>query len=366
MRFVYLFCWLLLPLTLWAQTPFTAVWSFEDNQASSVSHPNINASGPALSGVNVPNVGSYVGGQVGRAVNVANWSTSGCNLSEHVQFTVQPVSGQTMTLTQFSFYFNRSASGPAQVLVRSSVDGYAAQLYNQSVTDNFQQAVITLSGPAYTNQSGPISFWITACSNAVSGGTLRLDEVTFNGTVTSTPLPVTLLYFTAKPDRDRIQLAWATTQEINADHFRVEHSVDLAEYTTVGNIMAKGTTDERQYYGLTDLNPQPGINYYRLKQIDRDGSTQIFKPVAATIRDSEPVVTVYPNPTDTDRVHLRLWNADDASIRLLTTTGQSVSGQLLRTSGEAEFHPVQPLPVGLYWLEITTNNQRRTLMVLVR
>lgn len=366
MRFVYLFCWLLLPLMSWAQANFSAVWSFEDNQSSSVSHPNISASGPAFSGVNVPNVGSYVGGQVGRAVNVANWSTSGCNLSERVQFTVQPVSGQTMTLTQFSFYFNRSAAGPAQVLVRSSVDGYAAQLYNQPVTDNFQQAVITLSGPAYTNQSGPISFWITACTNAASGGALRLDEVTINGTVTSAPLPVTLLYFTAKPDGDRVQLAWATTQEINADHFRVEHSLDLAEYTPVGDVAAKGTTDERQYYGLTDLNPQPGINYYRLKQVDRDGATQVFKPVSAIIRDSEPVVTVYPNPADADRIHLRLWNADDASVRLVNMSGQVMSGQLRRVPGEADFRPTQPLPAGFYWLEITTNNQRRTLTILVQ
>jgi len=366
MRRFCLLCWFLLPLASWAQTPFSAVWSFEDNQSSSVSHPNIIANGPGFSGVNIPTVGSYVGGQVGRAVNVANWSTAGCNLAEHVEFTVQPVSGQTMTLTQLSFYFNRSAAGPAQVLVRSSVDGYTAQLYSQPVTNGFQQATVTLSGGAYTNQSGPISFRITACTNTASGGALRLDEVTIGGTVTVTPLPVTLLSFTAKPDGNRVQLAWTTTWERDADRFIVERSSDLTEFITVGEMPAKGTTAQRQDYGLTDPNPRPGTNYYRLKQRDFDGTTTLFKPVSAIVRAEEPAISVYPNPADARQIHLRLWNADNATVRLLTVLGQSVGGQLDRTPGEAIFSPAQPLPAGLYFLEVTLAGQRRVLRTLVK
>ena len=135
-------------------------------------------------------------------------------------------------------------------------------------------------------------------------------------------LPVTLLDFTAKPEGDRVQLAWATTMERNADRFVVERSRDLGEYVTVGEVAAKGTTDERQYYGLTDLNPQPGINYYRLKQIDFDGTVHDYKPISAIIRANEPVVTVQPNPANANRIHLRLWNADNATIRLLTLPGK--------------------------------------------
>lgn len=271
-----------------------------------------------------------------------------------------------MTLTQLSLYFNRSAAGPAQVLVRSSVDGYAAQLYSQPVTNGFQQATVTLSGGAYTNQSGPISFRITACTNASSGGALRLDEVTINGTVTVTPLPVTLLSFTAKPDGNRVQLAWTTTWERDADRFIVERSSDLTEFTPIGTVLAKGTTNQRQDYGLTDPNPRPGTNYYRLKQRDFDGTTTLFKPVSAIVRAEEPAISVYPNPADARQIHLRLWNADNATVRLLTLLGQSVSGQLDRTPGEAIFSPTQPLPAGLYFLEVTLAGQRQVIRTLVR
>ncbi len=367
MRFLYLFCWLLLPLMTWAQTPFTAVWAFDgENKAGTSNNVSVSVSDMATSNVTVSTINTiaYVAGQSGKAVNVQSWTTTGCNDTEYVTFTIAPASGAKLTVTQFSFYFNQSPAGPTLLKIRSSADNFASDLYSQAPTASFQQGSISVSN--VVDQTGPVSFRVYACSAMATGGALRLDEVTINGSTTITPLPVTLLYFTAKPDGDRIQLAWATTQEINADHFSVEHSLDLAEYTPVGDIPSKGTTDERQYYGLTDLNPQPGINYYRLKQVDRDGSMQIFKPVSAIIRDSEPVVTIYPNPADTDRIHLRLWNADDASIRLLNLTGQSVSGQLQRTPGEADFRPAQPLPAGFYWLEVTTNNLRRTLMVLVR
>jgi hypothetical protein len=48
----------------------------------------------------------------------------------------------------------------------------------------------------------------------------------------------------------------------------------LGEYVPVGEVAAKGTTDTRNNYGLTDMNPLPGVNYYRLRQIDRDGTAQ--------------------------------------------------------------------------------------------
>ena len=367
MRFVYLFCWLLLPLVLQAQTPFTTVWSFDgQNKSGAANNAAVSASDMATSNVTVSTINTiaYVTGQSGKAVNIQNWATSGCNDSEYVTFTIAPASGAKLTVTQFSLYFNQSPAGPTLLKIRSSADNFASDLYTQTPNGSFQQASISVSN--IIDQTGPVSFRIYACSAGATGGALRLDEVTINGTITSTPLPVTLLSFTAKPDGDRVQLAWSTSMELNASQFVVEHSLDLNEYTPVGNITAKGTTDDRQYYGLTDLNPQPDINYYRLKQVDRDGATQYFKPVSAIIQRSEPVVTVYPNPATNDRIHLRLWNANEVNIRLLTMTGQSINGQLQRAPGEADFFPVQPLPVGFYWLEVTTNSQRRTLTVLIR
>ncbi|MFD2572554.1 T9SS type A sorting domain-containing protein [Spirosoma soli] len=179
-------------------------------------------------------------------------------------------------------------------------------------------------------------------------------------------LPVSLLSFTAKPEGDRVQLAWSTTSERDADRFVIERSADLSEFSRVGEVAAKGTTDVRQFYGLTDMQPLRGINYYRLKQIDYDGTAHMFKPVFAIIETDQSVISVYPNPVDTERIHVRLWNVDEASVRLLNQAGQPINSKLERRSGEADLLLDHPLPTGLYWLEVQTNGQKQTTKLLVR
>ncbi|MVM30753.1 hypothetical protein GO755_11980 [Spirosoma sp. HMF4905] len=362
---ICLFIWVIAARIANAQTtPFSALWSFEGNDNGSSSSSMVAVSGVSYVGINKL-FGTYQTGNVGQGVSLQHWATTDCNHIEYAQFTIQPQGTARFTITSLSFAFSHSPTGPAFVTVRSSADGFSSDIYSQSVGNSYQIASITLNGPSFINQTSAITFRIYGCSPTDSNGTLRLDEITINGTVTSAPLPVTLLSFTAQPEGDRVQLAWATTSEQDADYFLVERSRDLKEFATVGEVAAKGTTDSRQYYGLTDLNPQPGVNYYRLKQIDQDGTTQSFKPIEAIIRSDEPVVAVYPNPANPDRIHLRLWNADDAVIQLLTTMGQPISGRLERQSGEAELVFDQSLPTGLYWLEVQINSQRRMINVLV-
>ncbi|UFH56252.1 T9SS type A sorting domain-containing protein [Spirosoma sp. KNUC1025] len=178
-------------------------------------------------------------------------------------------------------------------------------------------------------------------------------------------LPVTLLSFTAKPTGDRVQLAWSTSMERDADHFVVERSRDLGEYVTVGEVVARGNTDERQNYGMTDMNPLLGVNYYRLRQIDHDGTTHSFKPVSAIIRPEQLTVVAYPNPASSSHIHLQLWNADNAVIRLLSPLGIPVSCRIERQSGSADLFFDKPLPSGFYWIEAQTESQRQTVKVLV-
>ena len=178
-------------------------------------------------------------------------------------------------------------------------------------------------------------------------------------------LPVTLLSFTAKPEGERVQLAWATASEQDAERFIVERSTDLGEYVSVGQVAAKGTTNTRQNYGLTDMNPLPGINYYRLRQIDRNGTSQTFKPVSAIVDADEFVVVVYPNPADAGRIHLRLRNTADVAIRLMTLAGQPIDSKLESRFNETDLILQRPLPTGVYLLEVQTNGQKRIRKVMI-
>lgn len=235
--FAGLLLWLLEILSVQAQvTPFTANWTFEGNDNGTTSSGLVTASSVTYTGVNPLAVNKYTTGYVNLGVNVQNWSTSVCNQTEYIQFSVQRVGTATITLTSLSFAFARSAQGPTQLTVRSSADGFGNDIYSQGVTTNYQVASIALNGAGFTNQAGPVTFRIYACNPAAGGGTIRLDEIQINANV----LPVTLLSFKATPQSDRVQLAWETASERNASHFRVERSLDLGEYVSVGEVAAGG------------------------------------------------------------------------------------------------------------------------------
>ncbi|GAB3809960.1 hypothetical protein GCM10028819_52720 [Spirosoma humi] len=321
----------------------------------------MTASTFTYSGVN-KTLNKFFSGYAGLGNSIQHWSTTGCNSSEYVEFSVQPQGTAQLTLMSLSFAFSRSAEGPQQITVRSSVDGFGSDLFSAGTGENYQMASVPLNGAGFINQASSIAFRIYACNASQSNGTLRLDEIQINALV----LPITLLSFTATPEGDRVQLAWSTASEHNADRFRVERSYDLETYWPVSEVAAIGTTNERQYYGVTDFNPRPGANYYRLKQIDTDGTLHLSEVISTIIRVNEPVVRVYPNPANPGRIHVRLWNATDADIRLLSSSGQVLSGRIDRQPDGVDLIFEQSLPPGLYWLDVMIKGHRQTLTVLIR
>ena len=73
-------------------------------------------------------------------------------------------------------------------------------------------------------------------------------------------------------------LSWATATETNNDHFEVERSSDAINFKTIKEIPGAMNSLETKKYVYVDSNPEPGINYYRLKQVDLDG-TYKYAPI---------------------------------------------------------------------------------------
>ena len=123
-------------------------------------------------------------------------------------------------------------------------------------------------------------------------GVLTPGKVTLYGP--SAALPVELLSFKAIKKRKEILLSWQTASEQNSDYFAVERSTDRREFTDIGHVNAMGTSMETHNYSLTDKNPATGINYYRLKQMDRDGHFTLSKIISVDY--DRNVLSFYPNP----------------------------------------------------------------------
>lgn len=131
------------------------------------------------------------------------------------------------------------------------------------------------------------------------------------------PLPVELNYFYGEQvDNRYVELQWSTTQEEINSHFEVEKSIDGNRFETIGAIAGSGTTNETQFYSFKDEIPLPGINYYRLKQIDFDGEFTFSDVIALKVdKESKLEYTLYPNPT-VEELNIRFLDVFEAEMTL--------------------------------------------------
>lgn len=159
------------------------------------------------------------------------------------------------------------------------------------------------------------------------------------------PLPVELVSFAAERQAEGVRVTWATATETNNAYFEVQRSATGKEFRTFATVEGKGNSSRLQTYAVLDRQPLAGTSYYRLRQVDIDG-TASFSPVAAVTATNE--LAIYPNPT---RGELSLQVPGGAArYRVLSLIGRVVlEGQAPTGSTTLE---LVSLPAGLYQLEV--------------
>lgn len=130
-------------------------------------------------------------------------------------------------------------------------------------------------------------------------------------------LPVELIDFNAIKENESVRLNWSTASEENNDYFEIEHSVNAVDFTTIGNINGAGNSSRISNYTFLDEHPVSGYNYYRLKQVDVDGSFQYSKIKSVYFEENQTKTTIniYPNPT-TDFVNILFNNKSIQPINI--------------------------------------------------
>lgn len=176
-------------------------------------------------------------------------------------------------------------------------------------------------------------------------------------------LPVELANFRAKPISSVIQLQWETTSERHASHFIVEHSLDMGEFKPIGRVMAAGDASRRQLYSFVDDQSHQATNYYRLQQVDKDGSRQYSKIIAVRHDNLLPALAVYPNPSDGRSIGVQMTEVEPASLQLTDLGGHFIQFRLTeKSTGQVTLEPVTPLQSGLYLLHAKGQKSVRLLV----
>lgn len=111
------------------------------------------------------------------------------------------------------------------------------------------------------------------------------------------PLPVQLLSFAAKKSLNTVLCDWETASEINNNFFTIERSADGLSWSAAGIVKGAGNSTNRRSYHFTDLDPMEGNSYYRLKQIDFDGTSTYSQAEHVYFALEHKDFVIYPNPS---------------------------------------------------------------------
>ncbi|HET9502618.1 MAG TPA: T9SS type A sorting domain-containing protein [Hymenobacter sp.] len=195
-------------------------------------------------------------------------------------------------------------------------------------------------------------------ADAATAGRLSITALPPDG-----PLPVQLTAFTAQLRQAGVDVAWHTASEVNSAHFEIERSLDGRTFARLGTVAAGGTTSQARAYAFRDAQLPAGAStlYYRLRQVDLDGSAH-YSPVRAVALAAGGVAfgaEAYPNPW-ADELHVRLagFGPEPVRLALYDATGRLVLSHTAAAAEQLALPGAATLPGGVYALRISQGSQQ--------
>ncbi len=202
--------------------------------------------------------------------------------------------------------------------------------------------------------AGDNGFLPGSIADDYSGNPRIIQDIDMGAFELQTVLPVELISFTAKAKAEQVALSWTTASEKNNDYFEVERSVDGRNFDYLATIKGAGTTTLARHYQTSDKNPINGINYYRLKQVDFDGTTNYSDIVKVEIKSEK--IELFPNPV-AGTLYLRMSDFTNRSVEFQITdlTGKTMlagSTEINEGIVTIPLSEVGSFPLGTYMVRV--------------
>ncbi|WP_192821443.1 T9SS type A sorting domain-containing protein [Rufibacter sp. LB8] len=184
------------------------------------------------------------------------------------------------------------------------------------------------------------------------------------------PLPVAMKTFDGVSRNGAVELTWTTASEINNDRFEIERSTNGTDFVKIGQVKGNGNSTVEIDYAFTDRNASAGTVYYRLRQVDLDGSFEHSKMITVKHNASANAaarVSVFPNPATNGNVNIRFSELPqgNANVRLVDMTGKVVMTKTINGDGTLEFGSLG-LAQGVYMISITSGGTTETQRLVIR
>jgi hypothetical protein len=248
--------------------------------------------------------------------------------------------------------------------VTGCTSGIQAQIYN--VTYNAAGCCANFAAISKCYNPGNTNLGTVTATGLIVGNQylLMVDgfagsncNFTISGWTATGILPIQLKAFTGEATEEGNFLSWITESEINNDYFEVQHSRDGDHFEKIATISGAGTTTTEQFYSYLHQGVGSGLHYYRLKQVDFDGTAHESAVVAVKSHGTSGLYSCYPNPVN-DRLSIQLEASKEESIRfsMIAADGSLVWSETMSISLGTTImeKSMENMRAGVYTLTIET------------
>jgi len=284
-----------------------------------------------------------------------------------VRPTTQPGGGDVSV----RFYFTDAEAKSLLAATGCGVCSKPKDPYDLGVT-KYSGTALEENGTLADNTSGVYQFILPANTEIIpydNGYYAEFPVNSFsefwlnNGGVTGTvPLPVKLVSFEAIKQTNKVLLQWKTENELNASSYVVERSADGRNYSGIGSIAAYNNSGTNNY-NLPDVQPIKGINFYRLKMIDKNGSFSYSAVRKINFDNATDDISLYPNPVVNSKIFVASSGNTNRAV-LYDATGKMIKSFMLQ--GRSNSLDLSGIAKGIYELKIFTDNSVHTEKIIIQ
>jgi hypothetical protein len=361
-------------------------FSFEGRFVSGTGVPNF-----IPSNFNDAGISSSTIGRTGLGISPFGGEAMNCNgvplstdpvLTSYIEFRVTPLAGKKVNITGIELAMLRSnGTGATKIVLRSNLDNFSTNLGGviDFVNTNGNTSMVAIQNFSMQDITSQVIFRVYPHAGIQNFGTWGLggrvgNDVIVFGSSSDIVLPISLVKFTAEKVAEKVKIQWTTAAEINNEKFVLDRSIDGENFETLYEITGAGNSKELNSYEQIDHRPFKGTNYYRLTQVDFNGSSVSYAPIAVNIDHMGLSMTLSFQMQDISsnrqgNLTCSIYSPSDsyAKISIHNMQGKIVHAEKLLLTKGYQLLPLRTndLETGMYLVYLDNGKEKVTLKILL-